>query len=92
VFGMVFPAELGDTTRLATMLFAAKRQLSPGWVFAASAAALVVAAALGALAGTHGTKYLNTRYLAAIAGVGFVVIGFWTLWSAWKGTRACASS
>ncbi len=85
VFGTVFLAELGDKTQLATLLFAAKHELSPVWVFAAAATALVVAAALGVLAGTYVAKYLNTRYLAAIAGVGFVAIGVWTLWSAWRG-------
>jgi putative Ca2+/H+ antiporter (TMEM165/GDT1 family) len=85
VFGTVFLAELGDKTQLATMLFSAKRELSPLGVFAAAAAALIVAAALAVLAGTFLAKYINTRYLSVVAGLGFVVIGVWTLWSAWKG-------
>jgi putative Ca2+/H+ antiporter (TMEM165/GDT1 family) len=85
VFGTVFMAELGDKTQLATMLFATKRELSPMTIFLASAAALVVAAALGVLAGTYLAKYINARYLSFIAGVGFVAIGMWTLWAAWRG-------
>jgi putative Ca2+/H+ antiporter (TMEM165/GDT1 family) len=85
VFGTVFMAELGDKTQLATMLFATKRELSPLTIFLASAAALIVAAALGVLAGTYLAKYINTRYLSFIAGIGFVAIGLWTLWSAWRG-------
>ncbi len=85
VFGTVFMAELGDKTQLATMLFATKRELSPMVIFLASAAALVVAAAIGVLAGTYLAKYINTRYLSFVAGIGFIVIGAWTLWAAAKG-------
>jgi putative Ca2+/H+ antiporter (TMEM165/GDT1 family) len=85
IFGTVFMAELGDKTQLATMLFATKRELSPMVIFLASAAALVVAAAIGVLAGTYLAKYINTRYLSFVAGIGFIVIGAWTLWAAAKG-------
>jgi putative Ca2+/H+ antiporter (TMEM165/GDT1 family) len=84
ILGTVFIAELGDNTQLATMPFATKRELSPFTIFAASAAALVVAAALGVLAGTYLAKYINTRYLSHVAGIGFVAIGIWTSWAAAK--------
>jgi putative Ca2+/H+ antiporter (TMEM165/GDT1 family) len=32
------------------------------------------------------SHYVNTRYLSILAGVGFLVIGAWTLWSALRGS------
>lgn len=82
VFVAVFIAELGDKTQLATMLFAADREVSKYLVFFAASAALVVASALGVLAGSLLAEYINTRYLHYIAGVGFIGIGAWTLYTA----------
>ena len=50
IFISVFLAELGDKTQLATMLFAADKEVSKWTVFVASASALVVAAAIGVAA------------------------------------------
>ena len=50
-FGVIFLAEMGDKTQLATMLFATDKEVSKYLVFAAASAALVVASALGVLAG-----------------------------------------
>jgi putative Ca2+/H+ antiporter (TMEM165/GDT1 family) len=82
VFVTVFVAELGDKTQLATVMFAADRDVSPWVVFAGAAAALVVAAGLGVIAGTALSHLLNPRYLALVAGVGFIAIGAWTLYTA----------
>jgi putative Ca2+/H+ antiporter (TMEM165/GDT1 family) len=64
------------------MLFAADKEVSKLTVFLASSAALVVAAALGVLAGSLLAGYLNERVLAWIAGTGFIVIGAYTLYQA----------
>jgi len=80
VFGSVFLAELGDKTQLATMLFAANRETSRWVVFFAAAAALVVATALGVLAGDLLGRYVSERVLRWVAGLGFVAIGAYTLW------------
>lgn len=85
VFATVFMAELGDKTQLATLLFAADKEVSKTTVFLGSAAALVLAAAIGVLAGSLLGKYVNPRHLQMVAGVGFVVIGLWTLRSAYVG-------
>ena len=82
IFAVVFVAELGDKTQLATMLFAADKDVSKLTVFLASSAALVVAAALGVLAGSLLAGYLNERVLAWVAGTGFMVIGAYTLYQA----------
>lgn len=82
VFGTVFIAELGDKTQLATMLFAADREVSKFYVFVAASTALIVATAIGVLAGSLMSNYINEKYLHYIAGVGFVGIGLFTLYKA----------
>lgn len=82
VFGTVFLAELGDKTQLATVLFAANKEHSAFWVFAAASAALVTATAIGVAAGSLLSNYVNTRHLSVLAGIGFILIGAWTLWGA----------
>jgi putative Ca2+/H+ antiporter (TMEM165/GDT1 family) len=82
VFGTVFVAELGDKTQLATLLFAANRPQGKLLVFLAASAALVVASAIGVLAGSVLTRHVEPRYLTLAAGVGFLIIGLWTIWSA----------
>ena len=83
IFASVFIAELGDKTQLATMLFAADAAVSKYTVFLAASAALIVASALGVLAGTLLSEYINEKYLHYIAGVGFIGIGLFTLYNAW---------
>ena len=82
VFAAVFVAELGDKTQLATMLFAADEQVSKWLVFAAASAALVVAAGLGVLAGGAVANVLSPRVLRLGAGIGFIAIGAFTLYTA----------
>lgn len=82
VFGAVFIAELGDKTQLATMLFAADKDVSKYTVFLAASAALVVASAIGVLAGSLLSEFINEKYLHYIAGVGFIIIGLFTLYNA----------
>lgn len=79
IFASVFIAELGDKTQLATMLFAADKQVSKMTVFFAASAALIVASAIGVLAGSLLSEYINEKYLHYIAGVGFIGIGVFTL-------------
>ena len=82
IFATVFIAELGDKTQLATMLFAADKEVSKWTVFLAASAALIVASAMGVLAGTLLSNYINEKLLNYIAGVGFIMIGAWTLFRA----------
>ena len=82
VFVAVFIAELGDKTQLATMLFAADKEVSKFTVFFAASAALIVASAIGVLAGSLLAEYINVKYLHYIAGIGFILIGAFTLCNA----------
>jgi putative Ca2+/H+ antiporter (TMEM165/GDT1 family) len=79
VFGAVFIAELGDKTQLATMLFAADKDISKLTVFIGASSALIVASGIGVLAGAALTQYISEKHLHTIAGIGFMVIGLWTL-------------
>ena len=82
IFASVFIAELGDKTQLATMLFATDKDVSKYTVFFAASAALIVASALGVLAGSLFSEYINGKYLHYIAGLGFIMIGAFTLYNA----------
>lgn len=73
-FGLVFIAELGDKTQLATMLLAAQEK-SPLVVFLGSAAALVMSSLVGVLAGAALTRIVPESLLRSGAGVLFIVLG-----------------
>jgi len=79
IFASVFFAELGDKTQIATMLFATNEEVSKYLIFFAASAALIVASAIGVLAGSLLSGFINEKYLHYIAGVGFMVIGLVTL-------------
>ncbi|MFH1074861.1 MAG: TMEM165/GDT1 family protein [Candidatus Firestonebacteria bacterium] len=79
IFTTVLFAELGDKTQLATLLFATDKGNPRLMVFLASATALVVASALAVLLGNIFGRYVNPKYLAWIAGVGFMIVGIWTI-------------
>ena len=80
VFATVLLAEIGDKTQLATLLYAAQNRGGKATVFLAASLALVVATAIGVLAGALVSKTVPERTLRWIAGIGFLVVGAWTLW------------
>jgi putative Ca2+/H+ antiporter (TMEM165/GDT1 family) len=82
VFGTIFLAELGDKTQLATVLFASEATVSRWLVFFAASLALVVSSGIGVLAGSYISEFVEPKYLAYTAGVGFIIIGVWTVWTA----------
>lgn len=79
VFITVFIAELGDKTQLATMLFAADKEVNKFTVFAGASLALIVASGIGVLAGTVLSQHISEKHLHYIAGTGFIGIGIWIL-------------
>ena len=82
IFTVVFLAELGDKTQLATVLFAADKEVNKVLVFLAASSALIVATLIGVLAGGIIGEYISTKQLHYLAGIGFIAIGIWTIVSA----------
>ena len=77
VFIMIFLAELGDKTQLATMMVASGKLANPLLVFIGASLALVTASALAVVIGNTASHYLAAFPLKLIAGVGFVILGAW---------------
>ncbi len=82
VFGTVFLAELGDKTQLATLLFSTKESVSLVTVFIGASLALMLATAIAVIGGSLISQYVDPKYLSYAAGLGFVLIGIWTVWQA----------
>lgn len=80
IFLTVFLAELGDKTQLATVLFAADRQTSSLMVFFAAATALVASTGVAVILGSAAERWLAFMPLKLIAGIGFILVGGWTIW------------
>ena len=80
-FGLVFLAELGDKTQLATVCFSADcdSRLS---VFLGSAGALVLSSLIAVLFGGAISRFLPANTIKIGAGIFFVVVGIWILYSA----------
>lgn len=80
-FGLVFLAELGDKTQLATFCFSADcdSRLS---VFLGSAGALVLSSLLAVMFGAAISRVVPPNYIKIGAGLFFVLVGVWTLFAA----------
>lgn len=85
IFITVFLAELGDKTQIATLLFATEKNFHPFLIFLAAALALVASTAIAVALGTLAERYLTMIPLKLIAGLGFMVIGAWTVWGHFNG-------
>ena len=73
---MIFLAELGDKTQLATLSFAAESK-SRIAVFLGSAVALVLSSLLAVLVGTGLNRVMPANYIKTGAGVLFILLGVW---------------
>ena len=77
-FGMIFLAELGDKTQLATFAFAAESKTK--WaVFIGSAGALMVTSLLAVVFGSAVSRLIPPNYIKMGAGGLFVILGAWML-------------
>ena len=85
IFVSVFLAELGDKTQLATVLFSSENKTSRWLVFFAAAGALITSTAVAVGLGAMAERYFSALPLKLIAGIGFVLIGIWTVWDHFRG-------
>jgi len=86
-FASVFLAELGDKTQLATLTFATGG--GSRWaVFLGSASALVATSALAVVGGEAIARVVPPALLKKLAGVAFLAIGAWVLWSSREGAAS----
>jgi putative Ca2+/H+ antiporter (TMEM165/GDT1 family) len=79
-FALVFLAELGDKTQLATLAMAARTK-SPWTVFAASALALTSVALIGALSGGWIGDRLPVRAVRIASAFVLIASGIWMLFA-----------
>ena len=73
-FGLVFLAELGDKTQLATLSLAASGR-SRFAVFLGAAAALILTSGIAVLLGSALANVVPELWIRRFAGVGFLVMG-----------------
>jgi putative Ca2+/H+ antiporter (TMEM165/GDT1 family) len=73
-FSLVFLAELGDKTQLATLTLAASGR-SRLAVFAGAALALVLTSAIAVVVGEAVARLVSPVWVKRVAGVGFLVMG-----------------
>jgi putative Ca2+/H+ antiporter (TMEM165/GDT1 family) len=73
-FGLVFLAELGDKTQLATLSLAASAA-SRLAVFLGAAAALLLTTTIAVLAGGTVARLVPEVWIPRAAGVGFIIMG-----------------
>lgn len=75
----IFFSELGDKSQLANMLFASDAKNNSWMVFLMASLALVLATGLSVLVGSYAREFMETVPLKLIAGVGFILIGCWSV-------------
>lgn len=80
-FMSIFLAELGDKTQIATLLFASDKNVNKVAVFGGAALALVLTTAIAVLLGATVSQYISERTLKTVGGIGFLLVGVWTLFS-----------
>jgi Ca2+/H+ antiporter, TMEM165/GDT1 family len=84
-FGLVFLAELGDKTQLATFCLSADCGSSKLTVFMGSASALVLSSFIAVVLGDTVARFVSPHYIKLGAGLFFIMVGIYTLFTAYKG-------
>jgi putative Ca2+/H+ antiporter (TMEM165/GDT1 family) len=83
-FLMIFLAELGDKTQIATFSFTSESN-SPLSVFLGAALALVLTSLLGVVVGAVAGRFVPQRIMKFLAAFVFLGFGAWTLVEAIRG-------
>jgi Ca2+/H+ antiporter, TMEM165/GDT1 family len=80
-FALIFLAELGDKTQLATLAIAsdARQPLAPWVVFAGSALALTATSAIAVAGGGFVARNVPPHLIRWISGCLFLAAGIWTI-------------
>jgi len=86
-FITVFLSELGDKSQLAAIALSGNSK-SLRAVFLGAAAALLLASFLGVLLGEGVSQILPTRWVKAIAAIGFAIMAIRLLWFECDATRS----
>ena len=86
-FGLIFLAELGDKTQLATFCFSADCD-SRISVFLGSAGALVLSSLIAVVFGAGISRVIPANYIKMGAGAFFVIVGILTLYTSVRATNA----
>jgi len=81
-FIMIFLAELGDKTQVATFCLSADCESSRLSVLLGSAAALVISALIATVLGNVVTRFIPQSYFKLIAGAVFIIFGVFTSYAA----------
>ena len=82
-FVMIFLAELGDKTQIATFAFASEFN-SPLSVFLGASVALVLTSVLGVAAGAALGRFVPARIMKVLSACVFLAFGVWTLVEAFR--------
>ncbi|GMT48794.1 MAG: UPF0016 family membrane protein [bacterium] len=77
-FGLIFLAELGDKTQIATLTFSMESK-SPFSVFIGSATALVCTSFIAVYGASYFSKWIPMEWIPRIAGVLFIILGVFYL-------------
>ncbi|MBF0100377.1 MAG: TMEM165/GDT1 family protein [Desulfobacterales bacterium] len=83
-FALVFFAELGDKTQLATFCIAADCNSSRLSVFLGSALALILTSLLAVFCGDMVSRFIPETYIKGTAGIFFILAGVYILYSICK--------
>ena len=86
-FGLIFMAELGDKTQLATFCFSADCD-SRISVFLGSAGALVLSSLIAVIFGAGISRLIPVNYIRIGAGIFFVIVGILTIYSSVRTANA----
>jgi putative Ca2+/H+ antiporter (TMEM165/GDT1 family) len=85
IFLTIFLAELGDKAQMATLLLASEQKNTPVSVFFASVSALALCAGVSVMLGACAGRWLDQIPLKLVAGIGFILIGAWTVVQHYRG-------
>ncbi len=82
VFLITFLAEMGDKTQISTLLFSSNKEINRWGILAAASCALTMATFLAVVIGSELDRFVSTKTIKVVSGIGFIGIGIYTLWMA----------